>query len=210
MNTAYGLANWVHLLDLAGVAVFALSGALLASQQRLDPFGALVLAAVTGIGGGTLRDLLLGTEIFWISQQIYLWVILATVVVAVIGLKLLHRLSRIWLPVLDAVGLAVFTMLGAHKAMLFGCEGVVVVIMGLLTGVAGGMIRDLLARQIPLVLRGDIYAVASVLGGTLYVIAWRLNVDATVAALICVFATLTLRLAAIRWHLTLPAMKRPL
>lgn len=206
MNTAAGLAYWVHFVDLAGVAVFALSGALIAAQRRMDPFGALVLAAVTGIGGGTLRDLLLDADVFWIIDPTYLWVILGTVVAAVIGVKLLHRLSRLWLPVLDAVGLAVFTMLGAHKAMLFGYDGVVVIIMGLLTGVAGGIMRDVLARQVPLVLRGDIYAVASVFGGTLYVLAWHLGVNATLAAIICVAATLALRLATIRWHLTLPAV----
>src|SRR5699024_4604567 len=109
------------------------------------PFGALVLAAVTGIGGGTLRDLLLGVQpVFWVQNPVYLWVIVATVVVALTGLRLLHRLSHLWLPVLDACGLAVFTVLGASKAMALGHAGVVAILMGLLTGIAGGMSRDVL------------------------------------------------------------------
>lgn len=201
------MAAWVHALDLAGVVVFALSGVVLACQRRLDPFGVLVLAAVTGIGGGTLRDLLLGVRpVFWVARPEYLWAIIATVVLALAGLRYLHRLSRLWLPVLDAFGLALFTVLGAHKALTLHHAGVVAVLMGMLTGVAGGMVRDVLARRVPLVMRREIYATASLLGGTLYVAAQSLGLALSWSVGLGVGVTLLLRLAAIRWHLSLPVV----
>src|SRR5699024_590414 len=154
---ATAIMDWFYVLDLAGVVVFALSGVVLASQQRMDPFGALVLAAVTGIGGGTLRDLLLDIPVYWVDDPQYLWLILATVIIGLAGLRKLHRLSYLWLPVLDACGLAVFTVLGARKALATEHAAVVAVLMGLLTGVAGGMLRDVLARRVPLVLCREIY-----------------------------------------------------
>lgn len=201
------MASWVQLLDLAGVVVFALSGVVLACQRRMDPFGVFVLAAVTGIGGGTLRDLLLGVQpVFWIRQPVYLWVILITVILALAGLRLLHRLSRLWLPVLDAFGLALFTVLGARKALILHHAGVVAVLMGLLTGVAGGMLRDVLAHRVPLVLRREIYATASLLGGTSYVAVRVAGLGPATAAALGIAATLLLRLAAIRWRLSLPTV----
>lgn len=140
-----GLVYW---LDMAGVIVFALSGVILACRSRMDPFGMLVLAAVTGIGGGTLRDLVLGVRpVFWVGDPAYLWVILATVGLSVLGFHYIHRLSRGFLPVADAFGLALFTVIGTHKALTLEAPGVVAVLMGLLTGVAGGMMRDVLARR---------------------------------------------------------------
>ncbi|SDL47267.1 Uncharacterized membrane protein YeiH [Modicisalibacter muralis] len=197
--------DWVYLLDLAGVVIFALSGVILACRSRMDPFGMLVLAAVTGIGGGTLRDLVLGVRpVFWVSDPTYLWVILVTVGLAILGFHYIHRLTRTFLPVTDAFGLALFTVIGAHKALALGAPSVVAVLMGLLTGIAGGMIRDVLARRVPMVLRQEIYATASIAGGTAYVTLVALATDEALAAGLALLVTLGLRLAAIHWHLTLP------
>ncbi|WP_016855098.1 trimeric intracellular cation channel family protein [Halomonas smyrnensis] len=197
-----GLVYW---LDMAGVIVFALSGVILACRSRMDPFGMLVLAAVTGIGGGTLRDLVLGVRpVFWVGDPAYLWVILATVGLSVLGFHYIHRLSRGFLPVADAFGLALFTVIGTHKALTLEAPGVVAVLMGLLTGVAGGMMRDVLARRVPMVLRQEIYATAAIAGGVVLVglealgTPFALNVGASLAT------TLGLRLSAIHWHLALP------
>ncbi|MBZ9567577.1 MULTISPECIES: trimeric intracellular cation channel family protein [Modicisalibacter] len=201
------MGHWIYWLDLAGVAVFALSGVILASRTRMDPFGMLVLAAVTGIGGGTLRDLLLGVRpVFWVTAPSYLWVIAATVTLSLIGLRHVHRLSQAVLPVLDAFGLALFTAIGTHKALVLGHGGSVAVLMGMLTGVAGGILRDVLARRVPLVLRQEIYATASMAGATAYVVLFRLALPVGAAMLACLGITLTLRLAAIRWHLALPVL----
>ncbi|ATJ81489.1 trimeric intracellular cation channel family protein [Halomonas beimenensis] len=199
------MTGWVYWLDMAGVIVFALSGVILACRSRMDPFGMLVLAAVTGIGGGTLRDLVLGVRpVFWVSDPAYLWVILATVGLSVLGFHYIHRLSRVFLPVADAFGLALFTVIGTHKALTLAAPGVVAVLMGLLTGVAGGMIRDVLARRVPMVLRQEIYATASIAGGVAFVGLDALGAPfgATVAAALA--TTLGLRLAAIHWRLALP------
>ncbi|MDR5865315.1 trimeric intracellular cation channel family protein [Halomonas koreensis] len=199
------MTGWVYWLDMAGVIVFALSGVILACRSRMDPFGMLVLAAVTGIGGGTLRDLVLGVRpVFWVSDPAYLWVILATVALSILGFHYIHRLSRTFLPVADAFGLALFTVIGTHKALTLAAPGVVAVLMGLLTGVAGGMVRDVLARRVPMVLRQEIYATASIAGGVVFVGLQGLGTPfaATVAAALA--TTLGLRLAAIHWHLALP------
>ncbi|BBI63343.1 hypothetical protein HSBAA_46490 [Vreelandella sulfidaeris] len=148
------MSGVVYWLDMAGVIVFALSGVILACRSRMDPIGMLVLASVTGIGGGTLRDLVLGVRpVFWVTDPTYLWVILATVSVSLMGFHYIHRLSRGFLPIADAFGLALFTVIGAHKALLLGTSGMVAVLMGMMTGVAGGMIRDVLAQRVPMVLR---------------------------------------------------------
>lgn len=195
----------VYWLDMAGVIVFALSGVVIACRTRMDPIGMLVLGAVTGIGGGTLRDLVLGVRpVFWVSDPAYLWVIIATVALSMLGFHYIHRLSRVFLPVADAFGLALFTVIGAHKALMLDTSGVVAVLMGLMTGVAGGMVRDVLARRVPMVLREEIYATASIAGGICMVAGYKLGVPQIIAIGLGLAITLGLRLAAIHWRLALP------
>ncbi|MDT8895833.1 trimeric intracellular cation channel family protein [Halomonas sp. I1] len=199
------MPEWIYWLDMMGVIVFALSGVILACRSRMDPFGMLVLAAMTGIGGGTLRDLVLGVRpVFWVEDPAYLWVILATVGLSILGFHYIHRLSRVFLPVADAFGLALFTVIGTYKAMLLDAPGVVAVLMGLLTGVAGGMMRDVLARRVPMVLRQEIYATASIAGGMVFVTLETLSLSLLAATSAALATTLGLRLAAIRWQLALP------
>lgn len=165
----------------------------------------LVLAAVTGIGGGTLRDLVLGIRpVFWVNDPSYLWVILVTVSLSILGFRYIHHLMRIFLPVTDAFGLAIFTVLGAHKALSLGSPSVVAVLMGLMTGVAGGMIRDVLAQRVPMVLRQEIYATASIIGGSIFVVSTKFNFPLWLSISFGVMATLGLRLPAIYWRLSLP------
>lgn len=199
------MSGVIYWLDMAGVIVFALSGVILACRSKMDPMGMLVLAAVTGIGGGTIRDLVLGVRpVFWVTDPTYLWVILATVCVSLVGFHYIHRLSRGFLPVADAFGLALFTVIGTHKALLLGSSGTVAVLMGMMTGVAGGMIRDVLAQRVPMVLREEIYATAAMAGGIVYVALDALNVPLTITIGASLSVTLGLRLAAIHWHLALP------
>lgn len=197
--------NWITWLDLAGVMIFALTGVVVACRSRMDPIGMLVLGAVTGIGGGTLRDLVLGaTPVFWVEQPIYLWVIMMTVAVATLGFHYIHRITRIFLPVTDAFGLALFTVLGAYKAHSLGVDNIVAVVMGTMSGVAGGMIRDVLARRIPMVLRQEIYASASLAGGILYMALLEAGVALPWATGAAILVVLGIRLPAIYWNLTLP------
>nr|WP_299380528.1 trimeric intracellular cation channel family protein [uncultured Halomonas sp.] len=198
------MSGLVYWLDLAGVTIFAFSGVIVACHSRMDPFGMFVLGAVTGIGGGTLRDLVLGVPVFWVAAPSYLWVILATVFLSILGFHYIHRLTRTFLPVTDAFGLALFTVMGAHKALVLGHAGIVAVLMGLMTGVAGGMIRDVLAHRVPMVLRQEIYATASIVGGIVYAILFISELNNVLAIGLALATTLGMRLAAIYWGVSLP------
>ncbi len=200
------MSQWIYFFDLCGTAVFALSGALAAGKHRMDPFGVIVLASVTAIGGGSIRDALIGaTPVFWIRDPNYIIVILATVVACLVLVRKPHKLPARTLPIADALGLALFIVIGAEKALLMGLSGMVAVVMGLITGVGGGIIRDLLCRQIPMVLRTEVYATASIVGGICYTLSIFVGMDSMTSLLIAMFSTLIIRLSAIRWHLSLPA-----
>ncbi|CAG18958.1 trimeric intracellular cation channel family protein [Photobacterium profundum] len=197
----------IYILDMFGTAVFAASGVLLAGRLRMDPFGVVVLASVTAIGGGTIRDMALGaTPVFWITDTNYLWVIFFTCLISMIAVRRPQRMPWYFLPVADAIGLAVFVAIGVEKALRFGASPMVAVIMGVITGCGGGVIRDVLAREIPMVLRTEVYATACILGGMIHTIGLSVDIDPTIATLTGVVATLSIRLAAIRWHLSLPAL----
>lgn len=191
--------------DLFGTAVFAFSGILVAGRLRMDGFGVIVLAAVTAIGGGTIRDLIIGAEqVFWVADTLYLWVILGTAMLGLYIVRLPRRLPWYMLPLADAFGLAVFTVIGADKALSHGTSGMVAVVMGVITGVVGGMIRDVLAREVPMVLQREIYATACILGGILYTGTLALGLPTLLATALGMLGTFILRVAAIRWHLSLP------
>jgi uncharacterized membrane protein YeiH len=188
---------------MLGVAVFAISGALAAGRKSLDLVGVVVIATVTAIGGGTLRDLLLDRQPFWLADPVYLYVIFAAALLTVVW-------SRRWPPperalmVADALGLALFTIGGAGIAERAHLPAIVVVIMGTMTGVAGGVFRDVLTAEIPLIMRrGRMYATAAVLGVAVY-LALQLVLDRTVAALLGMAFIAALRFAAILWDLTIP------
>ncbi|MCQ1058928.1 TRIC cation channel family protein [Photobacterium sp. DNB23_23_1] len=195
----------IYVLDMFGTAVFAASGVLLAGRLRMDPFGVVVLASVTAIGGGTIRDMALGaTPVFWITDTNYLWVIFITCLISMLAIRRPRQMPWWILPVSDAIGLAVFVAIGVEKALRFGATPMVAVIMGVMTGCGGGVIRDVLAREIPMVLRTEVYATACILGGIIHTVSLSANVDSAVATLAGIITTLTIRLAAIRWHLSLP------
>ena len=196
----------VYYFDLFGTAVFAFSGVLVAGRLRMDAIGVIVLAAVTAIGGGTIRDLLIGASpIFWIQDPTYLWIILATAAAGMWLARVPRRLPWYALPVADAFGLALFVVIGAKKALLFGTSGMVAVVMGVITGVAGGLIRDVLAREIPMVLQKEIYATACIFGGVLYTTSVALELAHIPAMLISMLGVLAVRIPAIFRHLSLPS-----
>jgi uncharacterized membrane protein YeiH len=193
----------LELIDFAGVAVFAVSGAIAASRKELDILGVVVIATVTAIGGGTLRDVLLDRTVFWIARPEYLYVILGAALGTVAWTRHLPPPDRA-LAVADALGLAFFTISGAQIAEGLEHSGAVVVVMGTLTGVAGGALRDLLTGEIPMILRrGQIYATAAIAGAVLYLVLQALTAReiAAAAGMACIAA---IRLGAIAWNWTLP------
>lgn len=196
--------NIIYLLDLFGTAVFAVTGALVAGRKQMDLFGVVVLALVTAIGGGTLRDLVLGADpVFWIGDSLYITVATAASILT-FALARIRRRPRGLLRTADAFGLAVFTIIGAQKALSLGVGPGVAVMMGIMTGVVGGMIRDVLSGEIPLILRREIYATASLCGAAVYVLLHPFLPDHPAAILVAMIVTLGLRLSAIRWNLALP------
>ena len=197
-----------QLLDYSGVAVFAVSGALAASRKKLDVLGVIVIATVTAIGGGTIRDVLLDRPVFWIAQPAYLYVILAAALATIAYTRRFSPPDRA-LAVADALGMALFTILGAQIAEGLEHTGAVVVLMGALTGVAGGALRDVLSAEIPLILRkGQIYATAAIAGVVLYLLL-QYAIDREHAALAGMACIAAIRMGAIAWNWTLPVFPLP-
>ena len=197
--------TFIQLFDLIGVAVFAVSGALAAVRKRLDLLGVVVIAMVTAIGGGTTRDVLLDRAIFWMTQPRYLYVIVAAALLTIVWTRRFRPPDRA-LAVADALGLALFAISGAQIAERAALPGIVCVIMGVITGVAGGMIRDLLVTEIPMVIRrGHIYATAAIVGIVVYLLLQRsVGIAEPVAAVSGMAVIATLRILAIGRGWTLP------
>lgn len=194
----------IYFLDLFGVAVFAITGSLAAGQKKMDLFGVVVLALATALGGGTLRDVILGAyPVFWISDTTYIFVG-TTVAVATFVMARFVRPPARALKFADAFGLAVFTVIGTEKAISLGVPGSVAVIMGVMTGVAGGIIRDMLSGEIPLVLKAEIYATASLCGAITFAVLKTHFPAMPLPAPTAITVILALRLAAIHWKLSLP------
>jgi uncharacterized membrane protein YeiH len=200
----------LYLLDLAGVAVFAISGALAAGRIGLDLLGVVVIAAVTAIGGGTLRDLLLDRHpIFWIRDPRYLYVIGATALLTVLCTRLWPMPHGDVLLIADALGLALFALTGAELAEEAKLPAIIVVLTGTITGVAGGIVRDVLTAQVPLILRHDIYASAAIAGIVLYLALQKFGTPRRWAFALGLATVAGLRLAAIAWGFQLPVFSLP-
>jgi uncharacterized membrane protein YeiH len=199
---------YLYVLDLIGVAVFAVSGALAAGRRRLDLIGVLVLAAVTAVGGGTVRDVLLDRHpIFWLADARYLAVIIAAALATVLYVRW-ARVPGVTLEVADALGLALFSVVGTQVAERAGLPAPSCVLLGTVTGAAGGAIRDVLTARVPLVLQqGSLYAAAAIAGTSLYVMLARVGLQRPTAALAGMTLVAGLRLAAIWWGLTLPVFE---
>lgn len=199
------MTELLYYLDIFGIIVFALSGALMAGRYKLDPFGVVVLACVTAVGGGTIRDTILQAPVFWVVKPYYLYIILATALLTIVLIRQPKRIPKRFLLIADALGLALFAVLGTQKSIMLGAAYPVAIVMGTITGVAGGMIRDVLCNVIPMILSKEIYALAAMLGGSLFVVfhllGWSEN-EATIAA---ISGALFVRLAAIYWRVSLPA-----
>jgi uncharacterized membrane protein YeiH len=199
----------LYMLDLFGVAVFAASGALAGLAAGLDVLGVLVLASITAVGGGTLRDVLLGRHpIFWIRDSGPVYTIIASTTVTLVWVHF-RPVPTDALLIADALGLAMFAISGAQVAERAGCRALVIVLMGTLTGAGGGVLRDLLSAKVPLILRQDIYASAAIAGIAVY-LALRAAKAPVAGAFAGGFATVAItRLAAIAFGLRLPVFSLP-
>lgn len=196
-------------LEYFAVSVCAISGVLAATGKRLDLFGVLVLALVTAVGGGTIRDLCLGvTPVFWIQDSGYVIAATITALITFVVARFWRMPHRVLL-VADAFGLALFTILGVEKSLLYDSSAFIAVMLGIVTGVAGGLLRDVLRREIPMVFQPEIYlyATAAFAGAAVYVLLHQLFPGAWFPRYIGMVVILTLRLAAIIWKLRLPVFE---
>ena len=196
--------NIIYMLDLIGTAAFAASGAWVGVRKQMDLFGVLVLGAVTAVGGGTLRDLLLGDiPPFSLKDETYIYI---AIVVSLIVFANRVKFKAFEKPLLyfDAIGLGTFVVIGTTKALDFQLGLLGAVLMGVMTGTAGGVIRDLFANQVPLIFRREIYASACVAGGILLVTLEAVGTGRPAAALLAAGTVITVRLLAIHYDWALP------
>lgn len=197
--------SWFYAFDLFGVAVFAISGALVAGRKSMDLFGVLVIAIVTSLGGGTLRDTILDNHpVVWIRDDLYILVAVLAALGTIVWVRLTRPIHETGLLVADAFGLAIFTVIGTQVALAQSVPISAAVIMGVMTGVAGGVIRDIICNEIPLIFHREIYATACIVGSLVYIVLSRLETPADLDVAVAVSTVLAIRLAAIRWHLALP------
>lgn len=195
----------LYLLGLVGAAVFAVSGALAAGRKKFDLLGVVVIALVTAIGGGTVRDVLLDRHpIAWLADPAYLVVILASALLTLVYVRF-RQPPRMSLQIADALGLALFTISGTQIAEQAGLPGIAAVVLGAVTGSFGGLIRDILSAEVPLLLRqSDLYATAAIAGSSIYLLLEDFGVARTPASFAGMATVFAVRLAAILWRLRLP------
>ncbi len=205
VNAALQLPYSIHLLDLFGTAVFALTGALRALTKKLDLMGAVVLAIVTALGGGMMRDVLIGRHPpAAFVDEIYLIIAIVTGVIAFFWGRRIHEQEQ-WLIVFDAIGLGVFTLVGAQVAAQWGLGAIGIVFIAMLTATGGGVLRAMLVAEIPFVLKKEIYASASLLGALCFLLLELLNVSAGVVIWSVIAVTIGVRLISWRKQIQLPS-----
>lgn len=198
----------LYPFELLGTFFFAISGALAVQDHHDDLFGAGFLGFVTAIGGGTLRDMMLGSyPLVWIGDIFFLYSILAGVLVAYIFFNPLMRLKRTFL-FFDTLGISFFTVLGVEKALNLGVSPEIAAIMGMFTAVMGGVIRDVLTNETPVLFRKEIYATACLTGAIIYLILFRLGVDRNLNMVVSITLIFTLRMLAVKYKLTLPNFRK--
>lgn len=206
MPTFFQIPSFIQVLEFIGTFAFAISGIRLASAKQFDWFGAYVAGVAVAIGGGTLRDLLLGAIPFWMTNPIYFICSgLALIWVILFRKLLIHMHNTFFL--FDSIGLALFTVVGISKTIDLGYPFWVAIIMGTMTGSAGGVIRDVLINEIPLIFRKDIYAIASVVGGVVYWLLHQFGVDPSLTQLSCGCSIFLVRYLAVKYHICLPILK---
>lgn len=199
------MPTFVQILDFIGTFAFAISGIRLASAKRFDWFGAYVVGFVTAIGGGTIRDLLLDVPPGWMTDPIYLICTgLALLWVILFGKYLIHLNNTFF--IFDSIGLALFTVVGVGKSLALGYPFWVAIIMGSITGAAGGVIRDVFINEIPLIFRKEIYAMACVVGGTVYWFCDLIGMESFLCQTICGISVFITRILAVKYNVCLPIL----
>lgn len=196
----------IYGLGLAASVVCAVTGVLVARDKGVDLFGALMAGVATSLGGGTVRDLLLGRKVFWMADETYLWVTVITAMLTFFITRVRHLPEKLFL-IPDAIGLALFAIVGTQVALDWNMPWLTTSLLGVLTAVLGGLLRDVMINEVPLVFSSELYATAAWFGSITLIILDALGVHATVAAWAGILVCIMVRLMAIRWKVTLPRFK---
>lgn len=195
-----------HLLDIIGTLFFAISGVLTGLNKKLDAFGVFVIAFVTALGGGTLRDILIGkTPVGWMIDTQYIYIVLLGVLISVLFRKKLDQL-RVSLFLFDTIGLGIFTIIGIEKGISKELDPMICIALGTMTASFGGVIRDILCNEIPILFRKEIYATICIIGGGLYFFLKQLNLNQDLLYLLTSSFIITLRLLAVYYKWSLPQL----
>ncbi|MCH1931560.1 trimeric intracellular cation channel family protein [Shewanella sp. A25] len=197
-------AQFIGLLWLVGIVAEAMTGALAAGRKQMDLFGVVIIGCATAIGGGTLRDMLLGNyPLIWVENVHYLLAIAFASLLTVAIAPVMRYLSKLFLAI-DALGLAVFSIVGAQKTLMLGFSPTIAVVMGLVTGVFGGVIRDILCNQVPLIFKKELYAVISLFTAGLYVTLELFQVVEWINLVVCLTLGFSLRMLALKYQWSIP------
>lgn len=201
-------ATLQQLIEFVGTFAFAISGIRMAAAKNFDWFGGYCCGFAVAIGGGTIRDLALRTTPFWMTTPDYVICTAIALVIVILFEEHVNRIYNMFLHIFDTLGLALFTIAGIQKSLLFGQPYWVAIIMGCITGAAGGVIRDILLNEVPLIFRKEIYAMACVFGGMFYVLLDYLHVEVHVSSVVTFLVVCIIRLLAVQYHLSLPILRQ--
>ena len=194
------------IIEFIGTFAFAISGIRMAAAKHFDWFGGFVCGFAVAIGGGTIRDVMLGVTPFWMTSSIYFTCTIIALLVGILFSKKLSRMENAWL-ITDTLGLAMFTIAGLQKTLQYGHPFWVAIVMGCITGGAGGVIRDVLLNQEPIIFQKDIYAMASVAGGLIYWLLAALGINIGITSIVTFFVICLVRYVAVRYHISLPLLR---
>ncbi len=197
--------DYLFVIDILGVIAFAISGVLTAMKKRMDPFGILIIAFVTAIGGGTLRDLLIDVPVAWLRNIVYVYVIISTTILAIIFRNKLVYLRRS-LFFFDTLGISLYTLIGIEKALAVGFSPPICIAIGTMTACFGGVIRDILANDIPVIFHKEIYATACILGGVVYFILRATSLPNSLVFIITGVVVFSVRSLAVYFDFQLPSV----
>ncbi len=199
--------NMIELIDAIGVFAFAISGIRMAANKGFDLFGAFVVGFATAIGGGTIRDLLLGERPVWMTNSLYVTMtILALLFVVVFRKRLIHM--NVTFFIFDTFGLALYTVVGIEKTLVYDFPWWVPIAMGTMGGAAGGIIRDVLLAQVPLIFKKEIYATACIFGGVVFFVCDALGANQLVSSFACAGVVIASRLLAVKYGISIPKLKK--
>ena len=193
-----------YILDILGTIAFAISGALMAMNKKMDPFGVFIIGFVTAVGGGTLRDVLIGNQpVIWMNDISYIFLIGFAVFIAIVFRKKLRQLQKS-LFLFDTIGLGIFTITGTEIGINANFHPIISIALGTMTACFGGVIRDILCNEVPILFRKEIYATACIFGSIFFIVLYNFNMDQNIIYISASLIVIAIRLVAVKYHLSLP------